>query len=111
MAETIDREELRNKLAKGNVVLIDTLPASAYARGHIPGAINLPSEEIVACAPAQIPNTETEIIVYCKNGPCQRSGKAATRLEQLGYTQVRDYHAGQDDWTAAGLPLHRPSES
>lgn len=111
MIETIEREELREKLQAGAVVLIDTLPRAAHAKGHIPGAISIPSEEIVERAAERLPDADAEIVVYCKNGPCRRSEKAAARLEALGYRRVRDYHAGREDWTAAGLPLERGAET
>lgn len=106
MAAVIDRAELREKLGRvANLVVVDTLPRGAYARGHIPGAISIPSEDIIARAPELLPDRTVEIVVYCKNGPCKRSEKAATRLANLGYSRVFDYHAGRDDWSEAGLPL------
>jgi hypothetical protein len=37
--------------------------------------------------------------------PCRNSGLAATRLTELGYANVADYHEGKAEWTAAGLPV------
>ena len=106
MVKVINLSELRALLKRDeNVVLIDTLPTTAYARGHIPGAISIPSEDIIEHAPKVFTNRTTEIVVYCKNGPCRRSERAAERLEALGYTHVYDYHLGRDDWTDAGLEL------
>jgi len=106
MVKVIDRAGLRHMLARdAQMVLIDTLPITAYARGHIPGAISIPSEDIIERAPVVLPDRTTGIVVYCKNGPCRRSERAAERLEALGYTQVHDYHLGRDDWADAGLPL------
>jgi len=104
--ETISRAELKAKLDRGDsFVLVDTLPEAAFARHHLPGAINIPSDDIVAEAPRRIPDRDTEIVVYCASGPCRRSRLAAERLEALGYRRVRDYHEGRADWTAAGLPV------
>ncbi len=44
-------------------------------------------------------------MVYCGSTACQRSAKAAARLERLGYRDVREYVEGRQDWQAAGLPV------
>lgn len=106
MIERISREALRAKIERGDdFVLIDTLPAEAYRKGHLPGAISIPSDDILTEAPRRVPERDSEIVVYCGSGPCKRSDKAAARLVRLGYTRVRDYHEGKADWVAAGLPL------
>jgi len=104
----IGRHELQAKIARDDdFVLIDTLPEQAFAKGHLPGAINIPSEDILNEAPRRLPDRDMELVVYCANGPCRRSEKAALRLIGLGYRRVRDYHEGKADWVAAGLPLLR----
>jgi len=105
MADIIEREELKRKLDAGAVILVDTLPETAFARHHLPGAINIPSDDIVDRAPDLLPDPDAEIVVYCANGPCKRSDKAAARLVSLGYRRVRDYHVGKRDWMDAGLPV------
>ena len=111
MIKRITREELKKKLDRGDIfVLVDTLPASAYRRHHLPHAINIRSDDIVEMAPRAIPDRNTEIVVYCANGPCQRSRLSAERLGDLGYTNVRDYHEGRRDWQANGLPVEADGE-
>jgi rhodanese-related sulfurtransferase len=44
-------------------------------------------------------------VTYCSNPQCQNSGIAARRLISLGYTNVRVYAEGKDDWREAGLAL------
>ncbi|MFQ5660786.1 MAG: rhodanese-like domain-containing protein [Gammaproteobacteria bacterium] len=106
MIKRISREELQTMISHGNdFVLIDSLPVEAYRKGHLPGAISIPSDDIIAESPRRLPDCHVEIVVYCSNGPCKRSDKAAARLTRLGYTNVRDYHEGKADWVAAGLPL------
>ncbi len=108
MTKLISRADLKAKLDRGEAfVLIDTLPEAAYRKHHLPGAINIPSDDIVTVAPDRIPDRGAEIVVYCANGPCKRSRLAAERLEALGYRRVRDYHEGKADWMAAGLPVER----
>ena len=62
---TISREELREKIEGGDdFVLADTLDEQFYEHSHLPGAINLPLDEI-GKAEKVLPNKETEIVVYC----------------------------------------------
>lgn len=106
MADFISRAELKAKLDRGDpFVLVDTLPAPAYRKSHLPGAINIPSDDILAEAPRRIPDRDVVIVVYCGNGPCKRSSLSFDRLRQLGYHNVFDYHEGKADWIAAGLPV------
>lgn len=106
MIERISRDELKMKLDRGDdFVLVDTLPEAAYRKHHLPGAINIRSEDIIEMAPRLIPDRDTEIVVYCASGPCKRSSLSAGRLMDLGYTNVRDYHEGRQDWEANGLPV------
>jgi len=106
MVDRISRQELKARIDRGDTfVLLDTLPEAAYRKGHLPGAINIPSDDIIDDAPRRIPDRDAEIVVYCANGPCKRSRLAADRLEVLGYHRVRDYHEGKADWIDAGFPV------
>ena len=102
----ISRDELRAKVESGaDFVLVDALAPMSYARSHLPGAINLPLEWVDERAPRRVPDLDTEIVVYCIDVKCTSSVFVGERLRSLGYTNVRHYADGKDDWTAAGLPL------
>lgn len=106
MVENISREELRAKIDRNDdFVLVDTLPEAAYRKSHLPGAVNIVSDDINDVAPGRIPDRNADIVVYCGNGPCKRSSLSAERLIGLGYTHARDYHEGKADWIEAGLPI------
>ena len=101
----ISRQEIQAKLQrKEKVVLVEALPPKYYDQTHLPGAINLPHDQVDQLAPQLLPDKLQEIIVYCANTPCQNSAIAAHRLAALGYTQVREYVEGKQDWVEAGLP-------
>ena len=102
----ISRDELRAKIESGEeFVLVDALAPMSYARSHLPGAINLPLEWVDERAPRRVPDLNTEIVVYCIDVKCTSSVFVGERLRSLGYTNVRHYADGKDDWMAAGLPL------
>jgi rhodanese-related sulfurtransferase/ketosteroid isomerase-like protein len=105
MGNRIGREELKAKLDNGEkVILVEALPASYYYQEHLPGALNLPHDQVNELAPTLLPDKSSEIVTYCANGPCPNSAVAAQRLQALGYTNVREYYEGKQDWIEAGLP-------
>ena len=102
----IDRDTLRAKLEQGEeLVLVDALPPLAYAGAHLPGAVNIPPERVEALAAKRIPDPDVEVVVYCAGPTCDSSVQVAERLIALGYTNVRHYAGGKQDWREAGLPL------
>ncbi len=112
MVQTITREDLKAKLDQGaTVTLVEALPAKYYEDKHLPGAINMPHDQVDALALQLLPDKAAEIVVYCASAPCQNSGIAARRLAELGYANVRDYHEGKADWIEAGLPVERGAAS
>lgn len=105
MTTLISREELHAALGEGRLVLVDALPASYYAQQHLPGAVNLVEDQVVERAAALLPDTSATIVTYCSNAACGNSQAVANRLEKLGYTDVRTYREGIQDWVEAGLPV------
>ena len=105
MVPTITLGELKDKLDAGDeVTLVEALGPLYYEEAHLPGAINIPHEQVDELASTLLPNKDAQIVVYCANGPCKNSGIATKRLLELGYTNARDYHEGKAEWVAAGLP-------
>ncbi len=106
--QPITRQQVEAKLAAhGKLALIDALPRVSFRGFHLPGAINVPSDdrnldEQIAQA---VPDKGTPVIVYCRNVECPVSTRVARRLDELGYSEVYDYEAGKEDWTRAGNPV------
>lgn len=66
MVATITREELKQKIESGDYfILAETLPKQAYEHAHLPGAINLPPDQIKTLAAGALPDKSAEIVVYC----------------------------------------------
>jgi rhodanese-related sulfurtransferase len=64
-AEEISREELLRRLHDTTLVIVDVLPAVAFAERHIAGAVNLPVAEIPDRASTVLPDRGQEVAVYC----------------------------------------------
>ncbi|GAA0936746.1 rhodanese-like domain-containing protein [Nonomuraea longicatena] len=104
MTALITREELLTAVEAGTVTVVDTLGGQNYAQQHLPGALELVPGDVDARAAAVLPDREALIVTYCTGPACPNSGQVADRLTALGYTRVRKYREGIEDWVAAGLP-------
>ncbi len=80
--------------------LIDVRTAEEFASGHIPGALNIPVQELEQ----RLSEVETgqPVVLYCRSG--NRSAQAAQILGDAGYGQVYDL-GGIAAWQQAGLPI------
>jgi len=104
VTSTISRDELKAGLDAGTTTAVDALPESYYAQQHLPGALNMVADDVEARAGELLPDKSAAIVTYCSNPACQNSAQVAAKLEQLGYTNVRKYADGIQDWVEAGLP-------
>ena len=80
---------------KGDYIILDVRREDEFASGHIPNAINVPNETIGEGEIAELPDKEQLIYVYCRSG--NRSKQAASKLVDMGYTNVVEF-GGILDW-------------
>lgn len=90
----------------GFVVLDARLP-EAYARGHVPGAINLPHRRIDAETTSFF-RKDVPIVTYCDGTHCNASTKAALKLAELGFL-VKEMIGGLDGWIRDGWSVETGS--
>jgi rhodanese-related sulfurtransferase len=105
MTQSISRTDLEAAIKEGTVTVVDALGGEYWAKQHLPGAIPLVAADVPAQAATLLPNPDAPIVTYCSNAACPNSGQVAALLEGLGYTNVRKYREGIEDWSDAGLPL------
>ena len=93
----ISQEEAREMMARddGHIV-VDVRRQDEYDAGHIPGAILIPNESIGGERPAELPDLNQIILLYCRTG--NRSKQAAEKLFNLGYTRIFEF-GGIEEWT------------
>ena len=93
---TIDHAEANRLLEAGTAIVIDVRTPGEYAElGHIPGAWLLPVD-LMASAPAILPDDRAEVLVYCEHGV--RSRAAAELLAAAGIDRVRNLAGGLAGW-------------
>jgi rhodanese-related sulfurtransferase len=93
--------DLRNNAA--GIVVIDARTQEAYARGHVPGAINLPYHKIDSSNTTGLPKDKV-LVTYCDGVHCNASTKAALRLSALGF-HVKEMLDGMQGWKLEGYPV------
>jgi rhodanese-related sulfurtransferase len=104
--ETISRDELTEKIARHDKFrLVEVLPEEDYHKAHLPGAINLPPDQVSRLAWKRLKNRDAEIVLYSDGSTPHPSEDAARELAEKGYTHVRDYAEGKEDWIDSGLPI------
>lgn len=101
----ITADEAKTMMDAGNVTIVDVRTAQEYADGHIPGAINIPLESIGSDKPAELTDTDADLIVYCRTGV--RSKQASDKLVELGYQHVNDM-GGIVDWKGETVTGDQP---
>jgi rhodanese-related sulfurtransferase len=103
-APSIAASELSARRASGAApIVIDVRTPEEYAAGHIPGALNIPFDQ-VAQRISEI-DAPHGVALYCMVGPRARKGESA--LLSAGYTSVLHLEGGLAAWQAAGLPVER----
>lgn len=88
-------EEAYEMMQNQEVVIVDVRTQAEYNTGYIPKAILIPNEEIKDTPPAQLPDKDAIILLYCRSG--NRSAQAANKLIKMGYTKVYDF-GGINKW-------------
>jgi rhodanese-related sulfurtransferase/DNA-binding transcriptional ArsR family regulator len=100
--EMLDREALLDRVAKGEVTVLDVRPVEEYQAGHIPGAMSLPLKELEGRLD-QLPRDQ-EIVAYCRGPYCLLAVEAVAHLRAHGFQATR-LEDSVFDWRARGLAI------
>ena len=100
--EHVSATELQERLARGDVVVLDVRPGAEYRAGHIPGARSVPLAELASLAP-KLPRRR-QIVAYCRGPYCVYADDAVRLLQARGL-KARRLDVGFPGWRRAGLPV------
>jgi rhodanese-related sulfurtransferase/DNA-binding HxlR family transcriptional regulator len=100
--EPVSAAELQERLARGDVVVLDVRPEPEYRAGHIPGAESVPLAALAARAPG-LPRRR-QIVAYCRGPYCVYADDAVRLLRARGL-KARRLDVGFPEWRRAGLPV------
>jgi rhodanese-related sulfurtransferase/DNA-binding transcriptional ArsR family regulator len=102
LLQPISALELLQRLAEGNIIVLDVRPVEEYAAGHLPGALSIPLPELEARLPEL--SREQDIVAYCRGPYCVFADEAVDLLRARGY-HARRLEEGLPDWRALGFPV------
>ena len=102
--EPVAAAELLDRARKGLVTVLDVRPAEEFEAGHLPGAVNIPIEQLGKRL-AELPKRK-EIVAYCRGPYCLMSYEAVELLRKKGH-KARRLENGLPEWRLAGLPVER----
>lgn len=104
--EPIPRTELLERVRDGLVTVIDVRPPEEYAAGHVPGAVNVPLQELEDRLEefSNLEGEDREIIAYCRGPHCVLAFDAVASLREKGM-KARRLEDGYPEWKTAGLPV------
>jgi len=101
--------EAKERFDNGTGFFVDARTGEEFLKGHILNAYSLPEEvfaERIDEVKITFPDSEEfAIIVYCGGEECDASTKLAEQLRQSGYTNVRVFFGGWNEWVRAGYPV------
>jgi rhodanese-related sulfurtransferase/DNA-binding transcriptional ArsR family regulator len=100
--QAVGRDELRRRIAAGEVIAVDVRPAEEYAAGHIPGAMSIPLDEL-ADRLADLPG-DVDVVAYCRGTNCVLAHDAVRLLTAHGRRATR-LTDGMLEWRLADLPV------
>ena len=108
----ISTKELRDLLASGTAVLLDTRPHLEWAISHIPGALNVAPKPGVPMSQYTSDVAEIDrlvrsdksrpLVLYCNGAFCGKSKRVSEELLAAGFSNVRRYQLGAPVWRALG---------
>jgi rhodanese-related sulfurtransferase len=86
-------------------VLLDVRSPALFAKGHVPGAVNLPHAKIIESKLREYPKS-TLFVTYCAGPHCNGAARGAARLARLGYP-VKMMAGGMTGWMDEEFELER----
>lgn len=100
---------LRRYFDADAALIVDARDPEEYAAGHIPGAVNLPYDEVIS-NPSLIETLRSggrPIVTYCGGEGCEVSLGVAEELCAAGHARVAVYVGGFPEWVESGNPVER----
>jgi len=106
MMDAVSIDDLITQMRTNSVILLDARSPEEFALGHLPGAINIPPDELDTRM-NELP-TDKPVVAYCRGPFCVLSTQAVSLLNRHGRKAHR-LNAGFPEWKAAGLAIGLPA--
>jgi rhodanese-related sulfurtransferase len=87
--------------------VLDVRTADEYVAGHVPGAVNIPHDQIAARL-AEVPK-DRDVVLYCRSG--RRAALAGEALADNGYARLEHLQGDMLAWVEQGRPVEKPRDA
>jgi phage shock protein E len=106
-APTISQQELLTRLERKDpdVVVLDVRTPAEYAAGHVPGARNVPHDQLTAKLGELSSLKDKHVVLYCRSG--RRTALAEKTLRDAGFTRLLHLQGDYLAWEAESQPVER----
>jgi rhodanese-related sulfurtransferase len=105
----IGQETLLEKMTsgEGGLLILDVRTAKEFAEGHVPGAVNIPHDELASRLPGLEAQRGSDVVVYCRSG--RRAEIALDLLAKAGFERLSHLEGDFLAWSAADRPVETPT--
>jgi len=102
---------IERQLVQGpDLVVLDVRSAAEFAAGHVPGAVNVPHDQIDARLDELATLRDKDVVVYCHTG--RRAALAVETLTRHGFTRLEHLSGDMQGWSAEHRPVEQsPAEA
>jgi rhodanese-related sulfurtransferase len=87
------------------MLLIDVRSPDEFSMGHVPGAVNIPYQELADRLGDVRPRHEKGVVLYCESG--RRAGIAEGILRKAGLDNIRHLEGDMSAWRQSKLPIEK----
>jgi rhodanese-related sulfurtransferase len=103
----IKADALLERTAKqdSSLVILDVRTPEEFAQGHVPGAKNIPHDQLLNRIAELAAAKDKEIVLYCRSG--RRAGMAADTLQANGFAKLLHLEGDMTKWTEANRPIEK----
>ncbi|MCP4004876.1 MAG: rhodanese-like domain-containing protein [bacterium] len=102
----ISQEELLSRLnAAQTPLILDVRSDAEFAQSHVPGALNIPHDQMSSRLSEIDSHRDREVVVYCESG--RRAGRVTEILNAAGFSNLRHLAGDMSGWRNAELPVDR----
>ncbi|MBC7983543.1 MAG: rhodanese-like domain-containing protein [Candidatus Obscuribacterales bacterium] len=102
---TADKLQSRIEKKDAAIVLLDVRTAEEFAQGHVPGAKNIPHDQLAERVSELLADKDKEVVLYCRSG--RRAGIAAETLQAKGFEKLLHLEGDMQKWSAENRPVEK----
>ncbi len=105
--DLINPLEVKKIVAASSMTIVDVRPDFAYEEGHIPGAVSYPLKDFdnILKRFTATYQKDTPLLLYCASFACTDAHHAASILVEKGFSKVRVFTGGFQEWQEMGFSV------